>query len=209
MTQPTNQENSLLIRGSKFISNLFNPITSLLIYFLYHSYHKNSWSKALEEFLPILLILILPIVLWIVWNVRKGHYSNYDVSNRKQRNSLYVFIALVMILYLIVCYSLFNTVEYRILFLFLLLILMQISNYFIKSSMHTALNVYTAALFFTVEAWAGLLWLGIAALVGITRIILKRHTLKEVLMGGLLAFLVSLAFLYFHLQNHAKLLYEH
>lgn len=75
--------------------------------------------------------------------------------------------------------------------------------------MHTALNVYTAALFFSVEPWAGLLWMGIAALVGITRIILKRHTLKEVLMGAFLASVVSLAFLYFHLQNQARILYEH
>lgn len=202
------KKDSLLISMSKFISNFFNPITSLLIYFVYFSYKNFSFAEASKQFLPILLILILPITLWIVWNVQKGYYSNMDVSNRRQRNSLYIFIAAMMIVYLIVSYLLFDKVDYMILFLFLLLLLMQVSNFFIKSSMHTALNVFAAALFFSIEPLAGLLWLGIAILVGITRIILKRHTVKEVLMGAFLALFVSSIFLYVHLQNQAKLLYE-
>ncbi len=62
--------------------------------------------------------------------------------------------------------------------------------------MHTAFNVFVAALFFAFDIKIGCVWLGIAIVVGITRVILKRHTLKEVFMGAGIAFLVSFIYLY-------------
>ena len=198
-TMPNNSP--LLISISRIISNFFNPLTSLLIYFIYYSYAHYSLKQSFKEFLPILLILIIPVSIWIFWNVRKGNYSNMDVSNRKQRNSLYVFIAAAMVVYLLVNYMIDGQIDYTMLFLLALLVLMQISNFFIKSSMHTALNVFTAALFFAQDVTLGIIWLIIAVLVGITRIILKRHTPKEVLMGAFLASVVSFAYLYSNIQN--------
>ncbi|WP_407404733.1 phosphatase PAP2 family protein [Chryseobacterium sp.] len=81
-----------------------------------------------------------------------------------------------------------------------LLFALQWSNLYIKSSMHTAFNVLVAALFFANDIYYGIAWLGIALLVGITRIILKRHTVKEVFMGAGIAFLVSFLYLYCNIQ---------
>lgn len=194
------KNSSSIHRFSELISNFFNPLTSLFLYFIFYSHIHYDWKQSLMEFLPILFILILPISIWIFWNVKKGNYTNMDVSNRVQRNSLYVIIALVMVLYLIINYMIDEQIDFTILFLFVLLILMQISNYFIKSSMHTAMNVFTAALFFSENAILGIIWLGIAILVGITRIILKRHTPKEVIMGAFLALIVSFTYLYANIQ---------
>ncbi|WP_228455498.1 phosphatase PAP2 family protein [Chryseobacterium potabilaquae] len=66
--------------------------------------------------------------------------------------------------------------------------------------MHTAFNIFVAALFFSLNPQAGLIWLGIAVLVGITRIILKRHTVKEVFMGAGIAFVISFIYLYCNIQ---------
>lgn len=202
MYKGQSEPSSFIIKISKWISDFFNPLTSLLIYFIYFSYVHYSWQDALHEFLPILLILVLPVSIWIVWNVKKGSYSNMDVSNRNQRKSLYFVIAVALIVYLIINYFLDKQFDITMFFLFLLLIMMQISNYFIKSSMHTALNVYAAALFFSQNEMIGILWLGIAIVVGITRIILKRHTPKEVMMGALLAIIVSFMYLYTNIQIH-------
>lgn len=191
----------IVIFLSKFISNFFNPLTSLFLYFAYYSNKHYNLKKSLYEFLPILLILILPISAWIYWNVRKGHYTNMDVSNRKQRNSLYIFIAVAMLVYLLINFMIDGQIDYTMLFLFILLILMQVSNYFIKSSMHTAINIFAAALFFAQNQILGLAWLFIAVMVGVTRIILKRHTPKEVLMGAAIASIVSFFFLYIYIQN--------
>ncbi len=195
-----NTSESFIIPASRFISNFFNPINSLCLYFISHSYLNYSLRTALSEFLPMLLILILPVILWISWNVRKGKYTNMDVSNRKQRHSLYLVVVAAAVCYLIINYLIDQQVDVVVLFLLLLLILMQISNFFIKSSMHTSLNVYTAALFFVLSPLAGAGWFIIAVLVGLTRVILKRHTAREVIMGSVLAAVVSFMYLYTHIQ---------
>ena len=65
-----------------------------------------------------------------------------DVSDRKQRNSLYLLIYSHCYLY----WGLYFTKQrtdlfFLSLFFFILMLIMHISNFFIKSSMHTAFNV--------------------------------------------------------------------
>ncbi|RCU42257.1 ABC transporter permease [Chryseobacterium lacus] len=192
------QNTSYSIRLSKFISNFFNPINSLFLYFVYFSIVNYDLEQAVTEFLPILLILIIPVISWIVWNVRKGNYSNMDVSNRIQRKSLYTVIIVLILCYLVFNFLIDKQIDYTMLFLFLLIMMMHFSNFLIKTSMHTALNVFAAALFFTENRILGWMWLGIAIIVGITRVILKRHTPPEVFVGFLLALIMSFAYLYTH-----------
>lgn len=190
-----------LLNGiSKFISNFFNPLVSLFLYFLYSSLQNYTAKEAAMRFLPILLLTMLPISLWIFWNVKKGNYTNMDVSNRNQRKSLYFFIAGAIGAYLLYDYVKNGTVDILMIFLMILLLVMQISNYFVKSSMHTAFNIFVSALFFSINPVMGIIWFGIAVLVGITRIILKRHTLKEVISGAVIAGIVSFIYLYTNIQ---------
>ncbi|KXH81017.1 phosphatase PAP2 family protein [Chryseobacterium kwangjuense] len=191
---------SLLHKISKVISDFFNPMVSLFIFFIYMSVRKYSWQESLHYFVPILLMIIIPVVIWLIWNVKTGRYTNMDVSDRVQRKTLYIFIAACVIIYLIASYFRNGYIDLVMLFILILIFTMQISNFFIKSSMHTAFNVFVAALFFTLNWKAGLIWLGIAILVGITRIILKRHTVKEVFMGAGIAFMVSFVYLYCNIQ---------
>lgn len=159
-----------------------------------------SLKDSLLYFLPILLMIIIPVIIWLVWNVKTGRYTNMDVSNRVQRKSLYIFIAVCVIAYLIFHYAKNGSIDFVMLFILILLFALQISNFFIKSSMHTAFNVFVAALFFALDWKVGILWLGIAALVGITRIILKRHTVQEVFMGAGIAIVISFIYLYCNIQ---------
>lgn len=185
----------IILSISRFISNFFNPLVSLVIYFFYYSYINYTWEEATKKFLPILLLLIIPVGLWIYRNVKKGNYTNMDVSNRKQRHSLYVFIILATIVFLAVDYFIHKEIDWTVLMLCILLMLMQASNFFIKSSMHTSLNIYVAALFYAINPVIGIGWFLLSVLIGVTRIILKRHTIKEVLAGGLIAIFVSLIYL--------------
>lgn len=191
---------SVLHKISKVISDFFNPLVSLVIFFIYMSIREYTFQESLLYFVPVLLIIIAPIIIWLVWNVKTGRYTNMDVSNRVQRKTLYIFIAACVIGYLIFNYIKNGYVDLVMLFVLILLFALQISNLFIKSSMHTAFNVFVAALFFTLDQKMGILWLGVAVLVGVTRIILKRHTVKEVFMGAGIAFVVSFIYLYCHIQ---------
>ncbi|REC46127.1 phosphatase PAP2 family protein [Chryseobacterium pennipullorum] len=194
------KQSSLLHKISKIISDFFNPLVSLIIFFISMSVNKYTWTESLLYFIPVLLMIIVPVVIWLVWNVKTGRYTNMDVSNRIQRKTLYIFIAVCVVTYLIFNYVQNGYIDLVMLFILILLFALQISNFFIKSSMHTAFNVFVAALFFTLDWKIGLLWLGIAILVGITRIILKRHTVKEVFMGAGIAFMVSFIYLYCNIQ---------
>lgn len=198
MVQSTNPS---VIAVSKVISNFFNPLVSLIIYFVYSSYLNYTAGEALHRFLPILIITIVPIVVWIVWNVKTGRYTNLDVSNRNQRKSLYFFVSGSILAYQAYDYIVNDTIDLIMLFLLVLLLTLQLSNYFIKSSMHTAFNVFVAALFFYLNPWLGLIWFVIAVLVGVTRVILGRHTTKEVLTGAAIAATVSFIYLYSAIQT--------
>ncbi|WES98620.1 phosphatase PAP2 family protein [Chryseobacterium arthrosphaerae] len=164
------------------------------------SVREYSLKESLLYFLPVLLMIIVPVIIWLTWNVKTGRYTNMDVSNRIQRKTLYIFIAACVVTYLIFNYVRNGYIDLVMLFILILLFTLQISNFFIKSSMHTAFNIFVAALFFTLDWKMGLLWLGIATLVGITRVILKRHTVKEVFMGAGIAFMVSFLYLYCNIQ---------
>jgi membrane-associated phospholipid phosphatase len=191
---------SFIHKISKVISDFFNPLISLFIFFVYMSIREYSLKDSFLYFLPILLIIIAPIVIWLVWNVKTGRYTNMDVSNRVQRKTLYIFIAACVIAYIAYNYFKNGYIDFVMLFILILLFALQISNFFIKSSMHTAFNIFVAALFFVLNIKMGILWLGIAILVGATRIILKRHTVKEVFMGAGIAFVVSFLYLYCNIQ---------
>ncbi|MBW7674430.1 phosphatase PAP2 family protein [Chryseobacterium chendengshani] len=187
---------SLLQTVSRIISDFFNPLVSLFIYFVYFSIQNYTFKEAFTHFLPILLITILPVISWIIWNVKTGRYTNIDVSNRVQRKSLYIFIAVCIVSYIIFNFIRNGFIDFVMLFILILLFALQFSNLYIKSSMHTAFNVFVATLFFAFDVEIGFVWLAIAVLVGITRVILKRHTVKEVFMGAGIAFLVSFIYLY-------------
>lgn len=190
----------VVLKISKYISGFFNPLNSLVIYFIVFSTRNFTLSEAVHNFLPIFVITILPISSWIIYNVRTKKYTNLDVSDRKQRKSLYIFIEGAMIAYLFFVYLRYERIDFVLLFLLILLIALQISNYFIKSSMHTAINLYIAALFFVLNPLYGLIWLIISIIVGYSRIILKRHSGAEVVSGAVIASIISFIYLYSHIQ---------
>ncbi|WP_347219740.1 phosphatase PAP2 family protein [Chryseobacterium sp.] len=194
------KKSTFLHKISKVISDFFNPLVSLIIFFVYMSIREYTFKESLLYFLPLLLMIIAPVIIWLVWNVKTGRYTNMDVSNRVQRKTLYVFIAACVVIYLIFNYIKNGYIDLVMLFILILLFALQVSNFFIKSSMHTAFNIFVAALFFTLDWKMGLIWLGIASLVGLTRVILKRHTVKEVFMGAGIAFMVSFIYLYCNIQ---------
>ncbi len=181
---------------SSFISNFFNPIFSLIFYFVLYSAYNSSLKEAFVRFAGLLLLAIVPVTGWIIWNVKRGSYTDMDVSDQRQRRSLYPIITAALLLYLFVSYFQTQNVDTPVVGLLVLLLLLQASNYFVKSSMHTALNVYTSALMFEVKWYWGLMWLIITFLVAISRLILQRHSVKEVLSGAGIATAISVLYLF-------------
>ena len=74
---------SLLIKLSNILSNVLNPLFSMLIFFIFFAYEKMETAEAFNNLLWIVILVIIPIFGWIYWNVKTGRYTNMDVSDRK------------------------------------------------------------------------------------------------------------------------------
>lgn len=183
------------IKVSKVVSNVFNPIVSLFIFYSYRCFRNHDILQAIYILILLLGSVVFPLVFWLVWNVKRGRYTDLDVSERKQRNSLYAFSMLLVAVYSYLYYTWFDVFDKVVFFLFILMLVMHFSNFFIKSSMHTAFNVFTALLFYMENVYIGVLWGGIGVAVGVSRVILKRHSPWEVIMGWFIALLIGVIYI--------------
>lgn len=150
-------------------------------------YRRNSSDQHL-------LISIISIGLslfaigWILYEKKIGHYSDFSVSNRKQRYSLYYFaipavFGVAVISYVLELPSFFIT---SFIAGGVLLIASYLSNFVIKSSLHTSVNIYLSIVVFTLDLPLGLLVFFLTIVIAISRVILKKHTVPEVISGFLI-----------------------
>ena len=77
-----------------------------------------------------------------------------------------------------------------------LVIISQVVNLYIKSSMHVAFHLYLSFLVMTLNLRIGLIALLITIPIAWSRIVLGRHTLKESLVGSIIGVLVGLFMMY-------------
>ncbi|MFP7654516.1 hypothetical protein [Chryseobacterium proteolyticum] len=114
------KQTSALHKISRIISEFFSPLVSLFLFFVYKSVHEYSLKDSVTYFLPILLIIIIPIIIWLIWNVKTGRYTNMDVSNRVQRKTFYIFAAIAVIAYLLFHYIKYGSLDFLMLFILIL-----------------------------------------------------------------------------------------
>ena len=180
-----------------FISTIGHPLLTIPLFILIVLFGNEDSSRAAPISLLIIGCVFIPVTIRLYIKSRNGSYTNFDVSDKIQRRSLYLF---VVPLLLIVTIILFATNQSRnlclgVLFALLLLILSQAINYFVKSSLHVSLNIYLSALIFTVNFKAGVAALLFTALISWSRVKLGRHSVKEVLFGLLIGTIISLILL--------------
>jgi membrane-associated phospholipid phosphatase len=180
-----------------FISIVGHPLLTIPLFILIVLFGNEDSSRAAPISFLIIGCVFIPVTIRLYIKSRNGSYTNFDVSDKIQRRSLYLF---VVPLLLIVTIILFATNQSRnlclgVLFALLLLILSQAINYFVKSSLHVSLNIYLTALIFTVNFKAGVAALLFTALISWSRVKLGRHSVKEVLFGLLIGTIISLILL--------------
>jgi membrane-associated phospholipid phosphatase len=180
-----------------FISIVGHPLLTIPLFILIVLFGNEDSSRAAPISFLIIGCVFIPVTIRLYIKSRNGSYTNFDVSDKIQRRSLYLF---VVPLLLIVTIILFATNQSRnlclgVLFALLLLILSQAINYFVKSSLHVSLNIYLTALIFTVNFKAGVAALLFTALISWSRVKLGRHSVKEVLFGLLIGTIIGLILL--------------
>lgn len=181
---------------SNIISTVGHPVLLVSVFIILVNFKEFGKEKAIELTLTAIGIFVIPVVLYIVYKMRKGDYKNFDVSERKKRNSLYpVIITLQLILLGYLYYKNYSWLTKSGIWASLVLTASGfIINQRLKVSMHTTVSFFIAVLLIFVENKYAFGMLFFATVIAYSRVQLGRHTFPEIVAGTLLGVCSGLVF---------------
>ncbi|RTQ47837.1 hypothetical protein EJV47_18130 [Hymenobacter gummosus] len=186
-------------RLAAVVSTLGHPLLTVGLFVGFWAFRQLAAPAAAWVTGAVAGGVLLPVAAWSYYQVRRGRYTNFDVSRREQRGTLYPLVLGLLGLatagvwlhpaaagwragmavaggLVLLCYGL---------------------NRRLKVSLHAALSFYLAGcLALAAGTGWGLLAAGLAGVIAASRVVLGRHTGPEVLVGsaaGLLAAAVLLS----------------
>ena len=172
--------------AAKYISIIGHPLLTIPAFSIAGIFLTEPFNRAMMLSFLIVGCTIVPLFLWVYIKLKKGKYTNFDVSDRKQRVSVYIFIIPILVIVVSILFITKQPANIRICVLFaaVLISISYIVNYFIKCSLHVSLNIYLSFLVMPLNAIAGVMLLVFTGFVGWSRIVLGRHTRMEVVFGA-------------------------
>lgn len=183
---------------AKYISLAGHPLLTIPLFVTITMFATEDIRKASLVIFLIVGCIFVPLFVWLYVKSKNGTITNFDVSDRKQRKSLFVFILPVLMLVTIILYytGQSKTICLKVFFGLVITFVSQLVNLRIKSSLHVSMTIYLAFLIMPLNYIAGIVVLLLSVLIGWSRIVLSRHTLKEVLWGGGIGLTIGLIMFY-------------
>ncbi len=187
-----------MILLARIISMIASPliITAPVSYALVFKTSNNAfyaivWTAAS-------LLFAATIGLFVLYGVKRGMFSDFDISIKEQRKPIFIFAAIVSILYFFIIFFLHGP---KILMatlgaLLLGVLIDSFVNRKIKASIHLA--VYSAFAAVLGILYGGIFWFFVILipLVAWSRIKLKRHSLTETIVGTILGLVIVIVLYY-------------
>lgn len=173
---------------ANIISTIGNPLILSVVVAIYSNFKQFPFKQALTLTGYILLIVVLPIFFYINKKVKQRQFADHDVSARTKRPSLYLVGLSVIGLMIGVLYFTHQPqstiagawAAFGLTFSSFLI------NFKLKTSLHTGFAFLIALLVLPSDLLIGGVLFAFACLIAWSRIVLKRHTFPEVLMGAAL-----------------------
>lgn len=182
-------------RIAHIISAVLNPLVVIIVMSFILAYEDTRDIVVSLRWGLILLAFVLAVsfLIWIL--VKRKIFSNFDVSLQHQRPRLYLLELTAALIYLITIYFLHSPVMLWVqtISIILTLIALLFVNKFIKASGHIAVLTGAVTLLAFINGWLFLFGLVPVGVLAWSRLELERHSLKEVLTGGLIGVLASTA----------------
>ncbi|WP_041779627.1 phosphatase PAP2 family protein [Belliella baltica] len=184
---------------AKLISIIGHPLLVGSLYVIFISFYDLEKNTAVIISIAILSVVTFPILIHNYIKTKRGTYSNFDVSDQKQRRGFYPF----SILLFTICLILFVILHFPKVVLvttasFLgMLISMALVNFKIKASLHLAIALFIVPKFFEISMILGLGFLLFGICIGWSRLTLGRHSMQEISLGSIIGFLFGLLSLYY------------
>ncbi len=186
------------LKIAKAISFIGHPLLTIPLFVAVMMFAFEDFEKALLNSALIIGCIFLPLFLRMYIKSRNGTYTNFDVSDRIQRKTLFTFIIPLMVVVTFILFKInpASNLSLSVLFGTILVVISQIINLFIKSSLHVSLNIYLSALVMTADLRIGIAVFLFSGLIAWSRIALGRHTWKEVVFGSCIGLIISATMLY-------------
>lgn len=176
------------------LSTIGNPLLTISIFVVIWLFNYENYHNAFLISKLLLGLVTIPLSIQMFLGFKRGNYTNFDISNKAERQSWYL---VVLFLVAILVGVLFFTnqsqaVKWTAVYFLLLLTMPKFINYYVKSSLHVSLNMLIAFLIFPINLFFGIFFSIFVVLVSWSRVVLKRHTLKEVVYGGIIGISIGL-----------------
>lgn len=185
---------------AKVISTVGHPFLTVPLFAVFLVFSIESTQRAIYLSLLIVGGIFLPIGLKTLWGVRKGTYTNLDVSDQAQRQKWFVATTVLLLLVTIIVWVTRQgwTLRLALACALVLLVVAQLVNVRIKASMHLAFHAFLGFIILSFSWLAGVCVLLFALPLAWSRIHLGRHIWQEVVVGMLLGTLLGAAFWILH-----------
>lgn len=192
MQEETKQtKTTLLHKASAVVSTVGNPLITFSVFILFIT--LKTMEPVAAGLLSLLVIggVTIPISINNYVKTKRGIYTNYDVSDREQRQSFYRFLLLLLSVVTAILFLTGQPASFRfgsLVFLSMVIVSFAI-NYKLKVSMHTSISVYLGFALLLINLYAGVAMLLFSILIALSRLVLKRHTVAEVIAGFIMGIL--------------------
>ena len=185
--------NTVVLIFARILSTVLHPFLLFLPvpYFLVLRMTNNVEYAIKWTFFS--WIFLFSVVVFVFYEVRRGKFSNFDISKKEQRTRFFLFIGLMTIIYIFCLFLLHGPLEMVVVTFgsLLGLFLLDIINKYVKASIHVA-AVSSIILSFVIlngiQYWWTLL---LIPLVAWSRVKLHRHTVLETIIGGLFGIVLT------------------
>ena len=185
------------VKIARFVSLAGHPFVLLTLTVFIAAVHRTHPVRALTFGGAAVLFTVSPLVFIIRRKVSAGKWSDHDISDASERRSFYPIAISIAALstFLFYLLSFPHGLIVGMLMSLVILLAAMLINRFSKISLHMIFAVYFAVALFGVSIWSGAGFLLLAAAIGWSRVVLKRHTPAQVLSGALLGAAAGIALL--------------
>ncbi|WP_345211832.1 hypothetical protein [Mucilaginibacter gynuensis] len=183
----------ILLKFASLVSWMGHPLFTSALMITLISLKRYQFKEACVIVAILVFGVIVPANLYTFLKVRKGSFRDFDVSNGKER--LYFYVAIIILMSMgtgMLLYYLPNTaIASGSVLTVLLFITAFFINRFIKVSLHVSLTIYFSFIIGQFYPDLYLVLFVLTMLIAWSRLFLKRHTSKEIMVGTLVGIIYA------------------
>ena len=173
---------------ARWVSIVGHPFAMTLIMVLGVALRVSTPREAVRTFLLVGVIVVVPLAVLMVRQVRRGSWANADASNRAERPVLFAvgMIALAVLLGTVLVFQPGSFLMRGSIGVLLMVAVCAVVTRWFKVSLHMAFGALATAILMSLGSPAGWVLLSVMPVLAWSRLTLKRHAPAEVMVGLLI-----------------------